>query len=89
MLELTSIKSRKRFGDIKLLAYYQEMQFGYTFKIKNRVFQADKSQILFADAILNATKVRVKFLCTVENGKSKIIITQINKPGVFPNDQNY
>ena len=87
MLELTSIKSRNRFGDAKLIEYFQEMEFGYTFKVKNRVYQGDSSQILFAEATFNATKVRVKFHYIVENGNSKMIISKVAKPGIFPNDQ--
>lgn len=89
MLKLTSSESRKRFGDINLLAYYQEMEFSYTFKVKNRVYQTDSSQILFAVGDLNATKVQLKFICTIEKGKSKMFINSISLEKPFPQNQNY
>ena len=87
MLELTSNKSRERYGDENLIDYFKNMKFGYTFKLKNRLIGKDKIHILYALAEIHATKAQVKFLCEIENQYSKIIITNVDTSEYFPLNQ--
>lgn len=87
MLELTSNKSRERYGDENLIDYFKNMKFGYTFKLKNRLIGKDQIHILYALAEIHATKVQVKFRCNIENGHSKIIITNVDIAENFPLNQ--
>jgi hypothetical protein len=84
MIELTSSKSRLKFGDANLINYYQKMDFGYHFKLKNRIINSDGSQSLYAEGIIGATRKRVKFQCVVEGGKSRMAISSISDAGIFP-----
>lgn len=79
MLKFTSNESRSKFGDSKLLDYFQRMDFGYKLKLKSRNFEEDGAQTLNCEALINATKKIVRFKCKVENDTAKIIITNLSK----------
>ncbi len=83
MLKFTSNESRSKFGDYKLLEYFQNIDFGYKLKIKSRNFEKDGTQTLNCEALINSTRKVVRFSCVTENDTAKIIISSL-VVGQFP-----
>ena len=79
MLKFTASQSRHKFGDDKLMEYFQNIDFGYKLKIKSRNFEKDGTQTLNCEAVINSTKKIVRFKCVIENDTAKIVIVNLNK----------
>jgi hypothetical protein len=71
MLNLTSPESIKKYGQLKILTYYQEMNFGYQMSLKSWN-QDERYYVLNYEANINATKVIVRI--TLQKGDSAKIV---------------
>jgi hypothetical protein len=83
MLKFTSRESRSKFGDDRLVSYFQRMRFGYEMKLKSRSYEEDGTQTLVCLAKINATSFVVRFKSKVENDTAKMVIENISSD-TFP-----
>ena len=78
MLRVTSQSTIKQFGQKRLLAFYQEMEFSYPLKLK-----AHQGNILYYFTTILATKKTIQIVYSIEHGKVKIVFDKLNPKSPF------
>lgn len=78
MLKFTSKDSRSRFGDKAIVEYYQQMEFGYTLRLKSK-FERDSVIWLTYETTILATVRIVRIPVVVENDTARIRLTNLEK----------
>jgi hypothetical protein len=83
LLRLTSEESKTKYGEMVILNYYKNMNFGYEIKLKS--WNKNKNQFeLNYQAKISATRCIIRMIVTVTNDTSKLIL-----PIGFTNQNNF
>jgi len=76
MLAFTSSRTRKEFGDKHLLAYYRQVDFGYSLKLKSKTIDNGIIYLNYLTTI-NATSRVVRMPVVVERDTVRIYLNEI------------
>lgn len=78
MLKWMSKKSRIKYSDKKLVAYFSEMQFAYPLKLKSTTKEGDTIVMNYMTAIFGTKSIR-RISTVIENDSCRILLENLNK----------
>ncbi len=82
MLRYTSKKTKEKYSNEQLLAFYTNFQFSYPLKLKAKKEENDKIILLYQTTI-NATQKTIQFNVVIENDTCKVLLDNLDTSKPF------